>query len=181
MWYQKGQHPCALPSSAVTADNLTLTNLNTYSEERLNELGWFKCPSIKSYDHFYYYHEWQEPEWVYQVKPFENRKAKIESKKTQYINLLRSWYREVRYETLVDAPIDPKMLVYMSELQGEVNRLGSLIYQDAGIDTELSELDSFDVVVKKDTELNAEALEFWYNYNNNSMPVKQRGGFGLIG
>ena len=198
MWFQVGKKPGPLPDVIYTNDNLAITNAGIYPEEQLNEWGWFKCPAIENYDTFYYVHEWSETDWAYIVQDFSTREQKIEAKKNQYINLLRTWYREARYEVLLQtegSSLPEALTSYLHELQKEVSRLSSIQYKDANIDKKLQEITSNKTLSPwpskalgeeedlktLDTNLNQVALDFWYNYNNNSMPVKQRGGFGLIG
>lgn len=180
MWYTPNQHPCPLPEVIYTPEGLTVSNLKIYSEEQLNAWGWFKCPNIREYNYFYYAHTWQEPNWVYEVTPYSLRLEKINAKKLQYAQLLRTWYREARYESLITDTPNPALEQYLQELQGEINRIMNLVYEDAFIDDALADIDNFEVTEEIDLDLNPQTLDFWYNYNNNSMPVKQRGGFGLI-
>lgn len=198
MWFQSGKKPEHLPQLIYTSDNLAITNPEVYPEDVLNSWGWFKCPEIGDYDPFYYVHEWGDSDWVYGVQNFSKRNQKIQAKKNQYINLLRTWYREARYEIFLQEegqPLNDSLKAYIDELQQEVSRLNSIDYKDANIDQKLQEV-TLDKELTPwpskvageeknpktlDLDMNESALDFWYNYNNNSMPVKQRGGFGLIG
>lgn len=180
MWFTTGQRPGPLPEVIYTPEGFSITNPLSYPEDQLNIWGWFKAPDIREYDYLYYIHDWEEPAWVYNVNSYELRKSRIEAKKMQYISLLRSWYREARYETLIGVPESPELLAYLNDLLTEINRLVSLAYENADIDTNLKIIDNFDKCKEDDLALNPQSLDFWYNYDNNSMPIKQRGGFGLV-
>ena len=185
LWYQEGGLPQALPPVVYNDKNQSITNPLNRSVEELNSWGWFKCPDIINYNTFYFTHEWGGSDWVYNVTPYNIRKQRFESKKNKFIAILRTWQREARYNVILsteaggETPADLQQ--YLNDLKAETIKLVSFDYVDAGIDSNLSDMDSFATQESIDKTANSDSLDFWYNYSNLSMPVQQQGGFTIFG
>jgi len=189
MWYQSGKAPGVLPESVFNSEGLSVSNLSVYPESTLNSWGWFKCPALVSYDSLYYTHSWEEPNWIYTPRTYEERLAKINSKKSKYIRLLQTFYREARYSAVDDSSSNTKLTDYLNSIKTEIARIrDDLVYGDASIQDTLKDISNQSTAKTadgafengSDTSKNSDALDFWYDYSNNSMKVTQIGGLGLV-
>ena len=189
MWYQTGKKPGPLPSVVTNTEGQSVSNPGVYPESTLNSWGWKKCEDVKAYDSLYYHHSWSEPNWVYTPYTYEERAAKITAKKEKFIGILRRFYREARAAELADGVENTKLKTYLTDITTEIARIDGLLYGDASIDDTLKDINN--EAAAKTTDANTEnneneetknsiALDFWYNYHTNSMPVQQRGGIGLV-
>ena len=177
MWYQPGKNPSILPSEITDADGQSVTKPSSYPEATLNSWGWFKCPAVLDYDPFYYTHSWTEPNWVYRPFTYTERLAKFKAKRSAFIKLLKSWYRESRYLQITGSN-STRLNAYLTSITNEIARLEGLTYGDASIDDALKDVSNRNTAKATDKSTNADAFTFIKDYHNNSMPVTQIGSIG---
>ena len=208
MWYQRGKAPEDLPSVIVNSEGETVSNPSLYPEATLNSWGWFKCPTVKSHDTFYYTCEWQEPNWVYIPIPYEERLAHIDTKQKHYICLLQAWAKEA-VATALDST-SSKLTNYVKDIEGEIRKIKELTnkYKDASIQDTLADLNNLTAAKTADADYdpplwaksseklefvlhdwgycnsdtsrpNARVLDFWYNYTEDSISVPTVGEMGF--